>query len=224
MVTLTLAMSEAVTVAGGTPTMSLNDGGTATYTSGSGSSALTFSYTVGAGQNTAALAATTVNLNAATITDGVGNAANLSLSGLVQTGPQIDTTVTPAPVITGDTVNADNSVALSGTAEANATVTVYDGSTELGTTTANPGGVWNYTTGVLNSGTQAITATATDAAGNTSAASNPVSSGAYSAAHDRELARRLDAAHHPQRHNCGSQWGRSMGGTVHWNYRRAGAQ
>ena len=41
-----------MTVAGGTPTLTLNDGGTATYTGGSGTSALTFSYTVGAGQNT----------------------------------------------------------------------------------------------------------------------------------------------------------------------------
>ena len=78
-VTLTLNLSEAVTVAGGTPTLTLNDGGTATYTGGSGTNALTFSYTVGAGQNTAALTATAVNLNAATITDGAGNAANLSL-------------------------------------------------------------------------------------------------------------------------------------------------
>ena len=61
--TLTLNLSEAVTVAGGTPTLTLNDGGTATYTGGSGTNALTFSYTVAAGQNTAALAATAVNLN-----------------------------------------------------------------------------------------------------------------------------------------------------------------
>ena len=54
-VTLTLTMSEAVTVVrGGTPTLTLNDGGTATYSGGSGTSALTFSYTVAAGQNTAA--------------------------------------------------------------------------------------------------------------------------------------------------------------------------
>ena len=79
-VTLTLNMSAAVTVAGGTPTLTLNDGGTATYTGGSGTNALTFSYTVGAGQNTAALAATAVNLNGATIKDGSGNAASLSLS------------------------------------------------------------------------------------------------------------------------------------------------
>ena len=57
----------------------LNDGGTATYTSGSGTNALTFSYTVAAGQNTPTLTATAVNLNGATITDGAGNTANLSL-------------------------------------------------------------------------------------------------------------------------------------------------
>ena len=34
-VTLTVNLSEAVTVAGGTPTLTLNDGGTATYTGGS---------------------------------------------------------------------------------------------------------------------------------------------------------------------------------------------
>ena len=99
-VTLTLNLSEAVTVAGGTPTLTLNDGGTATYTGGSGTSALTFSYTVAAGQNTSALAATAVNLNRRTITDGAGNAANLSLTGLTQSGPQIDTT-TPTHLVAG---------------------------------------------------------------------------------------------------------------------------
>ena len=52
-VTLTVNLSEAVTVAGGTPTLSLNDGGTATYTGGSGSNALTFSYTVAPGRTPA---------------------------------------------------------------------------------------------------------------------------------------------------------------------------
>ena len=94
--TLTLNLSEVVTVSGGTPTLTLNDGGTATYVSGSGTQRLIFSYTVGAGQNTSALAATAVNLNAASITDGAGNAANLSLSGLTQSGPQIDTTTPTA--------------------------------------------------------------------------------------------------------------------------------
>ena len=77
-VTLTVAFSEAVTVAGGTPTLLLNDGGIATHSSGSGSSSLTFSYTVRAGQNVADLAVSSLSLNGATIKDAAGNAANLA--------------------------------------------------------------------------------------------------------------------------------------------------
>ena len=179
-------LSRAVTVAGGTPTLTLNDGGTATYTGGSGTSALTFSYTVGAGQNTAALTATAVNLNAATITDGAGNAANLSLSGLSQIGPQIDTTAPAAPVITNDAINGNNSVTLSGTAQANSTVEVFTGTivhrpllfggtintlSLLGSTTVSSNGTWNYTTGPMANGAQTFTATDTDTAGNVSASS-----------------------------------------------------
>ena len=94
-VTLTVNLSEAVTVntTGGTPTLTLNDGGTATYTGGTGTSALTFSYTVAAGQNTADLAVTAVNLNSATIKDGAGNAANLTGAVTNPAGTlQIDTT------------------------------------------------------------------------------------------------------------------------------------
>jgi len=98
-VALTVNMSSAVTVAGGTPTLTLNDGGTATYTSGSGTGALTFSYTVGAGQNTADLAVTAVNLNSATVKDGAGNAANLSGAVTTPAGTlQIDTTTHIAQV------------------------------------------------------------------------------------------------------------------------------
>ena len=59
---MTLTFSENITVAGGKPTLALNDGGTATYASGSGTNTLTFNYTVAAGQNTASLAATAVDL------------------------------------------------------------------------------------------------------------------------------------------------------------------
>ena len=80
-------------MAGGTPTLTLNDGGTATYTGGSGTNALTFSYTVAAGQNTADLAVTAVNLNGATVKDGAGNAANLAGAVTNPAGTlQIDTT------------------------------------------------------------------------------------------------------------------------------------
>jgi hypothetical protein len=171
-VTLTLAMSEAVTVAGGTPTLTLNDGGTATYSGGSGTSALTFSYTVAAGQNMPDLAVTAVNLNTATVTDAAGNAANLAGAVTNPSGTlQIDTIVPTAPVIASDAVNSNNTVSLSGTAEAYSTVTLYDGKTELGTATANGSGAWSYTTGTLANGAQVLTATATDAAGNTSAPS-----------------------------------------------------
>ena len=110
-VTLTVNFSEPVTVAGGTPTLALNDGGTAFYTSGSGSSALVFTYTVGAlgsGQNTSdlALAATNAtNLNGATVTDAFGTAADLSgANGYNPVGTlQINTTPpTPNLVVNGE--------------------------------------------------------------------------------------------------------------------------
>jgi len=69
--------------------------------------------------------------------------------------------------ITNDTV-----LVLAGTAEANSTVTLYNSSTSLGTTSANGSGAWSFTTATLTNGsTYTFNATATDAAGNVSAAS-----------------------------------------------------
>ena len=91
-------------MAGGRPTLTLNDGGIATYTSGSGSRALSFTCKVGGrSEHAPDLAATAVNLNGATITRS-GAAANLSLTGLTQTGPQIDTTAPAPPVVANRTV------------------------------------------------------------------------------------------------------------------------
>ena len=170
-VTLTINLTEAVTVAGGTPTLTLNDGGTATYTGGSGSSALTFSYTVAAGQNTADLAVTAVNLNSATVTDGAGNAA--SLTGAV-TNPsgtlQIDTTTpTVASVVASGTgissgagdLNAGKIVTL--TLNLSEAVTVAGGTPTL---TLNDGGTATYTGG---SGSSALTFSYTVAAGQNTA-------------------------------------------------------
>jgi hypothetical protein len=92
----------------------------------------------------------------------------------VATSTFMITSAPPAPVITNDIVGTNNTVTLSGTAEADCTVTVYDGQTALGTTTANASGIWSYTTGALTDGTQVLTATATNTAGNTSVASNAV--------------------------------------------------
>jgi hypothetical protein len=88
--TVALTLSKAVTVTGA-PILMLNDGGIATYSGGSGTTALSFSYTVGAADtNVASLAATAVNLSGGTIRDAAGNASSLSLSGLNQAGPQIE--------------------------------------------------------------------------------------------------------------------------------------
>jgi Bacterial Ig domain len=174
-VTLTVNFSTVVSVAGSTPTLSLNDGGSATYTGGSGSTALTFTYNVAGGQNTPDLTVTGVNLNSATITDTAGNAANLAGGVANPAGTlQIDTTAPAAPVITSDNVNSNSSVTLTGTSEANGSVTIYDNSASIGTTTANTSGAWSFTTGVLLGGTQAFDATAMDTAGNISASSSVV--------------------------------------------------
>jgi hypothetical protein len=104
-VTLTLDLSEVVTVSGGTPTLTLNDGGVATYSSGSGTNTLTFTYTVAASNtDVASLAASSVNLNGATIANGAGTAASLSLSGVSQSGPQIVNGV----VLSGGRVSASS--------------------------------------------------------------------------------------------------------------------
>ena len=160
-VTLTLTLNEAVTVAGGTPTLTLNDGGTATYTGGSGTSALTFSYTVAAGQNTADLQATAVNLNSATIKDGAGNTANLSLSGLTQTGPQIDATTPTVSSVTESPASGvlDAGKTVTVTLNLNEAVTVAGGTPTL---TLNDGGTATYMGG---SGTSALTFSYTVAAG-----------------------------------------------------------
>ena len=84
----TLSFSEAVTVTG-KPTLTLNDGGVATYAGGSGSNTLTFDYTVSANDSAVPeLTATKVNLNGGTIQTS-GNNALLTLTGLTQSGPQI---------------------------------------------------------------------------------------------------------------------------------------
>lgn len=86
-VNLTVKLSEAVTVVGGSPKLKLNDGGTATYASGSGTDTLTFKYTVAAGQNTHDLAVRAVDSGTATVKDSAGNIADLSgaVSGIAGT-------------------------------------------------------------------------------------------------------------------------------------------
>ncbi|NIJ42558.1 VCBS repeat-containing protein [Parvibaculum indicum] len=70
---------------------------------------------------------------------------------------------------TGDFRTSDTTPTLSGTAEANATVTIRDGATVLGTALADSDGNWSYTTGTFSEGVHTITVKATDLAGRDSA-------------------------------------------------------
>jgi hypothetical protein len=69
-----------------------------------------------------------------------------------------------------DNVTSATTPTFTGTAEAGATVTLYDGASPAGTATA-AGGAWSIATSALTQGAHSMTAKATDAAGNTGAAS-----------------------------------------------------
>ena len=62
-----------------------------------------------------------------------------------------------------------------GTAEAGSTVELFANATSKGTVTADGGGNWSITSSALTDGTYLMTATATDAAGNSSSASGSLS-------------------------------------------------
>ncbi|WP_342330291.1 MBG domain-containing protein [Pedobacter sp. FW305-3-2-15-E-R2A2] len=82
LIPVTVNFSEAVTVTG-TPTLSLNSGGTASYASGSGTTALVFNYTVALNQSTPDLdqaSTTALALAGGTIKDAAGNDATLTLA------------------------------------------------------------------------------------------------------------------------------------------------
>src|SRR6185437_16074932 len=139
----------AVTVSGGTPTLTLNDGGTATYSGGSGTNALMFSYTVAAGQNTPDLSVTAVNLNSASIINGAGTAANLTGAVSNPIGTlQIDTT--------GSTVSTISETPSSGDLNSGKVVTYTIGMSDavtINTTAGSPtlslndGGTATYVSG-----------------------------------------------------------------------------
>ncbi|WP_157535751.1 Ig-like domain-containing protein [Microbacterium sp. Root166] len=110
----------------------------------------------------------------ATSTDAAGNVSPSSPTNTFV----VDTTVPVAPVIltpvTG-TVTSDNTPTITGTAEANSTVTVRIDGSPAGTAVADGSGNWNFTTGIILDGPHTAAATSTDAAGNVSIDSNTVS-------------------------------------------------
>ncbi|MBY6264848.1 phosphoesterase, partial [Azospirillum sp. 412522] len=126
----------------------------------------------------------TLNSGAHTLTaravDVAGNSSTAS-AGLTVT---IDTTAPGIPTglalaagsdsgsSASDRITNVTAPTVTGTAEANSVVTLYDGTAVAGTGTANGSGVWSITSATLSSGDHTLTATAVDAAGNSSTASS----------------------------------------------------
>ncbi len=87
----------------------------------------------------------------------------------------VDLDAPAAPVVAALTVTRQTRPTIGGTAEAGLAVAIFDGATRLGSVTATGGGARSFVpTTALNDGSHPITAVATDAAGNLSPASAPV--------------------------------------------------
>ncbi|UCJ06662.1 gliding motility-associated C-terminal domain-containing protein [Chitinophaga pendula] len=110
--------SEAVTIAGGTPFISVTMGSSIknfALSAGAGTNTLTFSYTIAAGDldRDGIAAATNISLNTATIKDAAGNNATLVLTGMgATTGVLVDAV---PPVITTNQVFSVNENSAAGT-------------------------------------------------------------------------------------------------------------
>ena len=90
-ITITVTFNEIAKVTG-TPSLTLNDNGVANYQSGSGSTTLTFVYTVGSKDlSESALAVTGIDQTKGTVTNNDGNGADFSQLAATFAGLQIDT-------------------------------------------------------------------------------------------------------------------------------------
>jgi T5SS/PEP-CTERM-associated repeat protein len=96
-VAISVVLSGAATVAGGTPTLALNDGGTAFYDAAHSTTiSLVFDYTVGANDRASNLAITAVNLNGATVQD--PNGAPPDFAGALKSlGLSVNNATPPGP-------------------------------------------------------------------------------------------------------------------------------
>ncbi|MDP2994673.1 MAG: Ig-like domain-containing protein, partial [Anaerolineales bacterium] len=171
---LTVTYSESVVVAGGTPSLSLNSGGSASYLSGSGTATLTFRHTVGASQNSADLdysATSSLALNGATIRDAASNNVNNTLPAVGTFAAAhaivIDTTAPAVTNVTSTTANGSYKagVVIPVTVTFSEAVTVT-GTPRLTLETGATDEVVNYSSG---SGMATLTFAYTVQAGDTSA-------------------------------------------------------
>jgi hypothetical protein len=166
--------------------------------SGTGTSGDTINVTLPAGP----VLTTTVAVNGTwSVTTGTVQASGANAVSVTATDPAgnvsapttftitIDTTPPAAPsapdlatasdtgTLTNDNITSDVTPTFTGTgAQAGASVTLYDtdGTTSLGTATADGAGAWSITASALAAGVHSVTARQADAAGNASVASAPL--------------------------------------------------
>ncbi len=119
------------------------------------------------GTVTAAIQVTDTSLNTAA---GTGDTAVLDTTVAAPSAPDLDAASDSANDEDNNTNDDTPTVSGSG-AEAGATVKLYDGATEVGSTTALGDGTWSITSSALTDGVHTLTAKQTDIAGNESAAS-----------------------------------------------------
>ena len=188
-VSVTATFSENVSVAG-TPQLTLAVGGTnptATYTSGSGGTALVFTYTIQAGDNDTdgiSIGANALALDSGSISDGANNATLTHSAESANSSYLVDATAPTATwsaatddvgtvtgaLTSGDTTD-DTALVLSGTNESGASVMVYNSTTEFGAATVSGTG-WSYSATVADGTTYQFNVKETDLAGNTSSATS----------------------------------------------------
>ncbi|KAA0182516.1 type I secretion C-terminal target domain-containing protein, partial [Cupriavidus gilardii] len=115
----------------------------------------------------------------ATATDAAGNTSAPGSATVDAVAPSVPVIVSvtddvdpvSGPLTSGGSTN-DGTPTIAGTAEANSTVRIFNGTTLVGTATADGTGNWSFTpTTALADGSYSLTAVATDAAGNASGSS-----------------------------------------------------
>ncbi|EMF0720256.1 BapA prefix-like domain-containing protein [Citrobacter freundii] len=152
----------------------LSDGlpiGTTTVGAG-GSWSFTPTAALSNGQHTLTVTAT----DSAGNTSPASNGFTLTVDTVSPGTPAITQVVDDVGPLTGNLNNGqatnDARPALTGTAEANSTVKIYDNGSLIGTVSADGNGAWNFTPGTaLGNGNHLLTVTATDSAGNVSPSS-----------------------------------------------------
>ena len=139
-----------------------------TTADGSGNWSITSS-TLSAGSHTLSAKQTDAAGNVSTASGGL--AVSIDTSAAAPAAPALASASDSGAL--GDGVTNHATPSITGTAEANATVRLYDtdGTTLLGTATANGSGVWSIVSSTLSDGAHTLTVKQTDPAGNVSSAS-----------------------------------------------------